>query len=130
MFYRLLLICLFLPVFASESTAQTDRNLVVEAISAANAGRLSTLFAKSVTVSLPAHKGSFSCNQARSMLQEFFKQNPPHSFMIINNGKTTQSNHFILGTYISGKGANFSVYILFSVVSGKERITGITFENK
>ena len=76
MFFRLLLIMLFLPLGISGISEQKDRDSVIDAISSGNAGRLSAWFAPSVTVSLPAHKGNFSCNQARSMLHEFFRQYP------------------------------------------------------
>jgi hypothetical protein len=130
MMKRLLLICFVTCVSMGLAVAQTEWSGINDALASGNASKLSAWFAPSLTVSLPKHKGTFSANQVRSMMADFFKENPPASFRMNHSGQTSQSGTFYLSTYTSREGKLFTVYVLIADSGGKQRITRITFEPK
>ncbi len=108
-------------------------NAVNRAISGGNAAQLAQHFPATVALSLPSRKGNFSTAQARSIMQAFFRDHPPASFTVHSSGQTTKGGRFHLGTYVTNKGVNFSVYVLLQPdpkKNNKEYVSRLTFELK
>jgi len=128
MMKKLLLLCFVTLFTMGLAVGQTEWSGISDALSTGNASKLSAWFAPSLTVSLPKHKGSFSSNQVRSMMVDFFKENPPAAFHLNHSGETSQSGTFYLSTYTARGGKVFTVYVLIAESGGKQRITRLTFE--
>lgn len=127
---RLLLsIAIMLFVVQPVICQSSEWNGISAAISEGSASKLSVWFAPNVTVSLPKHRGTFSANQVRSMVSDFFKENPPASFKMNHSGQTTQGGTFYLCNYSTRGGKIFTVYILLTESEGKQRISRISFEH-
>jgi hypothetical protein len=101
---------------------------IEQAFATGSASRLSGYFSTTVTLSVEANKGNFSSRQARSIMQDFFSQNPPKSFMVKNTGTTGKSSPYYLCTYESTNGSRYSAYILFAADAKKSIISHITLE--
>lgn len=101
---------------------------IENAIASGNAQRLSTYFASTITLTVPGHKGSFSSKQARAIMSDFFRNNPPRSFNLKSSGTTARSAQFFLGTYEAVNGSSFAVYVLLEPGTKKATIAQITFE--
>jgi len=124
----LLTIPLVIIMMAFQSDSH-EWNQINRAISQGNANALSSWFAPTVTLNLPAHKGSFSSTQARSIMNGFFKNNPVQAFTLSSSGNSGQAGRFYLGTYTSKHKRTFSVYVLLNPIENKSRITRLTFES-
>lgn len=124
-FYPLVVLTLVLFSFSSMNTRWQS---IEESISTGNAQKLSSYFATTITLAVPGHKGNFSSKQARSIMHDFFRSNPPKSFTVKSSGTTSRSTQFYLGTYVSTHQKSYAVYVLFDSDSANGLITQITFE--
>lgn len=123
--FTVIAIYLIIGSFASDTV---NWKPVERAIKKGSASDLSVHFGSSVTVSVPDNSGVFSSRQARLILDEFFKANPPKSFNIYRTGAGALETEFCLGSYLSKNEDSFSVYILMNLEKEKNEIMQITFE--
>jgi len=82
---------------------------ITDAIRSGNASQLAECFAPTVQLSVPGKKGDFSRTQAEIILRDFFAKYPPSSFSVNSEGKSSGSNFYVLGAYVSGS-VTFKVY--------------------
>lgn len=122
------LIIPFALMFISSTVEHPQWKSIENAIASGNAQRLSAYFASTITLTVPGHKGSFSSKQARAIMSDFFRNNPPESFRLKSSGTTARSARFFLGTYETKNSSSFAVYVLLEPNSTKGTIAQITFE--
>jgi len=102
---------------------------IINAISTANTQLLSKYFFTNIELSLPSVQGSYSKTQAEFIIKNFFNNNPPASFSIINEGLSGgEKSRFFLGNYVSTNGNKYRVYYLCKEIAGKNVITILKFE--
>jgi Domain of unknown function (DUF4783) len=97
------------------------------AIKNGNAGNLSAYFNTTIQVSVPGKKGTFGKSQAEFIIKDFFTKYPPSSFTINNQGNSSSTSSYYIGTYVSGK-KSFRTYYTIKKISGKEVIHVLKFE--
>lgn len=100
---------------------------VENAIKTANAAKLAQYFNNSVSLQVPGKSGSFGKTQAEFIIKDFFSNYPPSSFSINNQGKSSATTTYYIGTYKSGS-KNFRCYYTIIVFDNKERINVLKFE--
>lgn len=116
--------------FNEQSLSQQsfDRE-IINAIQTANGNILAKHFFSNIELNIPGVQGNFSKTQAEFILKNFFKNNPPSSFNIINEGVSGgEKSRFFLGNYLSTNGNSFRVYYLCKEINGKNLITILKFE--
>ncbi len=123
-----LLIIVLLPVWFSFIAEAPNWLVIRDAIEKGDAQKLSEFFYPTVTVTVPGYRGHYSNRQARAIIQDFFRNNPPVSFKVKSTGTTASSAVFYLGTYETSSRSVFSVYILLIKESGKTYISQLSFE--
>jgi hypothetical protein len=104
-------------------------NNIVAAITAGDAKKLSDYFNSSVDLTIPSGDGTYSKFQAEMMVKNFFKQYPPVSFKINQQGSSNEGSQFSIGTLVT-KTAKFRTYFLLKKVNGTPLIYQLQFETE
>lgn len=108
------LIFLFLSLFSAQQLVGQDQfeKTVFKALETGNTELIQSYFTSSIYLELPGSRGTQSKNQARLLLETFFKKNKPSEFKINASGKAvdSQSNYYI-GELIT-KPTSFRVYLI------------------
>lgn len=102
-------------------------DVIADAIKAGDATKLASYFAQTIQLSVPGKKDVFSKTQAGVIMQDFFKKYPPSSFTINSEGKTSGSNFYVLGSYVSGD-VVFKVYYVMQNIENKITLHILKFE--
>lgn len=106
-------------VFATPDTFQ-EHTEVKSAFTKGDAELLREVMSSSVEIELPSEmEGIYSKAQTIIILNKFFKDNPPKSFVLSHSGQSASSSKFVVGTYNSKAGKEFRV-TLFMKKSGKQ----------
>jgi hypothetical protein len=112
---------LFLSLAATHAKAATEGEKIAQAIQNSNSGELAAMFNSSIEMVTPSSSGIMAKEQARIVLDNFFKNNPPvkatvlhettgtTNSMIVINLQTSKGNYRIS---VSGtlKGGNFVIH--------------------
>lgn len=85
--------------------------------------KLSSWFADNLELEIQDESINCSRNQARLVLKEFFKQNPPSNFVILHKS-TKDSLRYAIGQLIAG-GESYNVVIYIKSSEGKNYIEHI-----
>jgi len=133
--YIFILILTFLCINAYSASRDTlnipdiseVNDKITDAIRSGNAGQLASCFAPTIQLSVPSKKGDFSRMQAEVIMREFFSQYPPSSFTINSEGKTSGTNFYVLGSYISGS-VQFKVYYVIQKSDSEITLHILKFE--
>ncbi len=102
---------------------------VVNALKQGNAKSLAATFNTTIDLGLPEKDNSYSKSQAEMVLKDFFRENPPTSFIIDQKGKTDELSHFAIGTYNCHENS-YQVYIQIKNEDDKFLVNKIKFELK
>ncbi len=105
----------------------TDVN---NAIKRGSASDLAPFLNSTVEIVLPDNEGTFSKAQAQMILSSFFSKHPVKSFVVKQEGSSTSTSNFVIGTYTSTLNKDFRVYYVTKKVGNKELIQHIEFELK
>lgn len=100
---------------------------ISDAIRSGNAAQLATCFAPTIQLSVPGKKGDFSRTQAEIIMRDFFSQYPPSSFTTNSEGKTSGTNYYTLGSYVSGS-VSFKVYYVMQKADSEITLHILKFE--
>ncbi len=100
------------------------------AIKRANANELADFFNNSVEVLLPNNNGTYSKAQAQIIFVSFFGKNPVKSFVVNQEGSSSNSSNFTIGTYLTSNNVSYRVYYVTKKNGNKELIHHIEFEEK
>jgi Domain of unknown function (DUF4783) len=114
---------------ASISHAQTqdaDMDAIAVKISNTDHVGLEKVFGDMVEISLPGNEGSYSKNQAKFILKDFFLKYPIKSFTIKHRGNSTNGSKYAIGEYEYEKG-KLRAYFLLKKKEGKYRIHILQF---
>ncbi len=122
--FLFLIIVLLCTSFNSSGDIRSD---VRTAIENGNASKLAEHFANTLSLTVETRSGTYSNRQAKVILEKFFSDHPPRSFRIEGSGSVTGGGKYLLGSYSTNKGTDFTVYILWVVDKDVEKITRITF---
>jgi hypothetical protein len=125
-----IILCLLILFAAGEAYSQDDPFApVIEAIEAGDAKKVAACFNETVELGFPGKENTCSISQGEMILKDFFRNNPPASFLILQNGTTDASSRFVIGDYRSGP-KTFQAYIQLRQVKGKFLIQKMKFEEK
>ena len=75
---------------------------IVQLFAAGNATEIATYFSGSVQLSTPGKDGVYSRAQAKMILSDFFKLNPPENARLSQQGKSENGAHFMILMLNSG----------------------------
>ena len=100
---------------------------ISDAIRSGDASKLAECFAPTIQLSVPGKKGDFSRTQAEVIMRDFFSQYPPSSFTVNSEGKTSGTNFYTLGAYVSGS-VRFKVYYVIQKADSEITLHILKFE--
>jgi len=128
-------ICLFLMLVLLANTSfatSTDGicNEVNKSIQNGSVQQLSKYFSSTVELSVLGKEAYVSKSQATSILADFFKENPPKSYVVKQGGSNSENTKFVIGTYISTNGNTFKIYYVVKKEKDVETIQKLTIEKK
>ncbi len=103
-------------------------NDILNANKKLNAEILSSHFNDKIELVLPNNSGVFSINQAKLIIQDFFKKYPIVSFEIIHSGKSANST-FAIGRYKTYNN-NFRFYFLIKKKDNVSYINQLRIEEE
>jgi hypothetical protein len=103
---------------------------VNKAIQSGNAQQLSKFFSSTVELSVLGKDAYVSKSQANSILADFFKENPPKSYVVKQGGSNSENTKFVIGTYVSTAGNTFKIYYVVKKEKDTETIQKLTIEKK
>jgi len=124
---------LLLTLFAGVSSTTPSDELCKEvnkSIQSGNAQQLSKYFSSTVELSVLGKDAYVSKSQATSILADFFKENPPKSYIVKQGGSNSENTKFVIGTYTSTTGNTFKIYYVVKKDKAIETIQKITIEKK
>ncbi|MDR1459911.1 MAG: DUF4783 domain-containing protein [Bacteroidales bacterium] len=98
-------------------------------IMAGDAQQLSKYLCSMVEMSVLGKEGYFSRVQAVSILSEFFRNNSPKDFTIMQGGSSSENTKFSIGTYTTANGV-FKIYYVVKREQDNEFIYKLTIEKK
>ncbi|MBN2892561.1 MAG: DUF4783 domain-containing protein [Bacteroidales bacterium] len=100
---------------------------IFKAIEKGDADHLAAYFNQSIDLLLVDKSGIYNKDQAEILLRDFFKENEPTYFEIIEQQQQISSS-FAMCNIQNSKGDKFSVYILVRKFAGKSIITKLKIE--
>jgi hypothetical protein len=105
-------------------------NEVNKSIQNGSVQQLSKYFSSTVELSVLGKDAYVSKSQATSILADFFKENPPKSYVVKQGGSNSENTKFVIGTYISTNGNTFKIYYVVKKEKDVETIQKLTIEKK
>lgn len=106
-----LLCCCLIPLIH----AQDEGKALTVALQEGSSQEVANYLDDRVEISFNNDKRDFSKSQAQIVLRDFFKNNPSRGFQLQQEGKSSASLSYLIGTYQSSKG-DFSL-----LIRGKKR---------
>lgn len=122
----LVLISMLFLSFADPNTQ--DNPEIINAIKLGNARELSKHFNSSIDLILPGNEGTYSKTQAELMVGNFFRSNPPKSFVVRQEGTSSDSSKYTIGQYSSTNNKSFRTYFLTKRIGSSQLIQLLQFE--
>lgn len=114
----------------SPISTKVDNLDINNSIKRGSASELAQHLNSSVEIVLPDNAGTYSKAQAQMIIASFFAKNQVKSFVINQEGSSSSSSNFAIGTYSSSNNKSFRVYYVTKKVGNKELIQHIEFEQK
>ncbi|RLD31072.1 MAG: hypothetical protein DRI83_13010 [Bacteroidetes bacterium] len=111
---------------SSHAMAQEATAKINKAIKAGDAGTLSKHFNSTLDISIPGTDQTMSKSHATQVMKNFFKANPPQSYVENHSGSSREATKYIIGTYKSA--ITYKTYILLKEKEGKYLIVQLQFE--
>ena len=101
---------------------------IAVALRSGDAESLASHFNSLVDLGLPEKDNAYSKSQGEIVMRDFFKKYPPDSFEVIQTGRTSETLHFAIGQYRTGR-KKYQVSIYMQQEDNSYKITKIKFEN-
>jgi hypothetical protein len=109
------------------SFAQGDIiNDVKEAVKIGASKEVSRFLHQNVDLTINGKMDTYSKTQAEYVLKDFFKKNPPSSFVIVHQGASKAGSPYATGQYMSGTNT-FLVWVRIKKVTDKYLIHEMSF---
>ena len=127
-----LVIAWIASVSSITSTTLSDRvcEEVNKSIQMGSAQLLSKHFSTTIELSVLGKDAYVNKTQATSILADFFKENPPKSYLVKQGGSNSENTKFVIGTYASTSGNLFKIYYVIKKEKGVDAIQKMTIEKK
>jgi hypothetical protein len=122
----IVVLSVMMVVLSSFSGDKISFDEIKNAFAKGNAAQLSSFFSSTLNLTVAEESGSYSSRQAKLILQKFFSDHPPKSFIIKNTGTISNNARYMLGTYLADNKDEYSVYVLVTSDREGEHITQIT----
>ena len=126
-------ICSFFVGFLFSQSVVAQSATVFEkiqkSVATASVETLSPLLLEAVEIGWDETKKTYDRKQAKVVLREFFKKNPPSGFEYIHKGASKEGLQYGIGKYTSGNGF-WRVYILVKEVKGSFLIDTMDFSKE
>jgi hypothetical protein len=100
---------------------------IKQALKTGNATLLSEHFNNAVSLTLPGYENIYSHQQARMILEDFFRKFPPRDFSIVHQGASKDGSQYSIGLLKTAK-KEFRVYFLLKDNRQKLLIHQLRFE--
>ena len=126
-------LCLLIVFFTGASPIMLSDgvcNGVNKGIQNGNAQQVFKYFSSTVNLSVLGKDAYVSKAQATSILADFFKENPPKSYVVKQGGSNSENTKFVIGTYVSTNGTTFKIYYVIKKEKDKDSIQKLTIEKK
>ncbi len=104
------------------------QNEIKEAFIKGNARQLSVCFNDVVDLVINGIDATYSRYQAELILNDFFQKNPPKSFQIEQEGKTSDHVTYTIATYTTSSDCIFRVYYVIKKTKKSDNQEGQIFE--
>ena len=123
---------MFILLTSVSSTMPSDGmcSEVNKGIQNGNAQQVSKYFCSTVELSVLGKDAYVSKSQATSILTDFFKENPPKSYIVKQGGSNSENTKFVIGTYVSTAGNTFKIYYVVKKDKSVETIQKLTIDKK
>lgn len=105
-----------------------DNPEIINAIKSGNSRELARSFNSSIDLILPGNEGTYSKTQAELMVGKFFRLNPPKSFVVKQEGTSSDSSKYTIGQYLSSNNKTFRTYYLTKRIGSTQLIQLLQFE--
>ena len=122
----LVLISILFLSFADPNTQ--DNPEIINAIKSGNSRELAKHFNSSIDLIIPGNEGTYSKTQAELMVGNFFRANPPKSFVVRQEGTSSDSSKYTIGQYSSSNSKSFRTYFLTKRIGSAQLIQLLQFE--
>lgn len=108
--------------------AQKDQN-PSKALKSNNIEAFAITFGKTIDLNIPTAKANYSNNQAKILVENFFKSEPLVDYSIQHNGGGNGRPKYEIGKLTTQK-SNYRTYILYQVVEAKIQIIEFRIEKE
>lgn len=99
---------------------------VKDALKIGASKELSRFLNKNIDLTINGKMDTYSKTQAEYVLKDFFKNNPPSSFIIVHQGASKGGSPYATGQYMSGS-KTFLVWVRIKKVADKYLIHEMSF---
>ncbi len=99
---------------------------VKEALKIGASKEISRFLYQNIDLTINGKMDTYSKTQAEYVLKDFFKNNPPSSFVIVHQGASKGGSPYATGQYMSGSDT-FLVWVRIKKVSNKYLIHEMSF---
>jgi len=125
--YKRIFLLGILALSLSNVHAQADIiNDVKEAVKIGASKEVSRFLHQNIDLTINGKMDTYSKTQAEYVLKDFFKSNPPSSFVIVHQGASKGGSPYATGQYMSGDDT-FLVWVRIKKVSDKYLIHEMSF---
>lgn len=108
--------------------AQADIiNDVKEAIKLGSSKEIVRYLNNSIDITIDGNMDSYSKTQAEFILKDFFKKNPPSSFVIVHQGASKGGSPYATGQYVSTNENVYLVWVRLKKINEKFLIHEMSF---
>jgi hypothetical protein len=114
-------------IYAGQLKAQVPDE-ILQSLKTGNSKTLSEYFNQNVEMVVLENDNVYSKAQAQQIVNKFFSNNPPESFIIIHQGGK-EGAQYVIGNLVTSKGT-FRVYFLLKKSNGKDYIHQLRIEEQ
>lgn len=117
-----------LLLISAVSYAQADIiNDVKEAIKLGSSKEIVRYLNTNIDITIDGNMDSYSRTQAEFVLKDFFKKNPPSSFVIVHQGASKGGSPYATGQYASTNENVYLVWVRIKKINNKFLIHEMSF---
>jgi hypothetical protein len=125
--HRWVLVLGFMALAVCSARAQADIiNDVKEGLKIGASKEIAKFLHQNIDLTINGKMDTYSKTQAEFVLKEFFKNNPPASFVIVHQGASKGGSPYATGQYMSGNDT-FLVWVRIKKVADKFLIHEMSF---
>jgi hypothetical protein len=132
--FRFVLLIITLSSYVQKLQAQNapkheDQKEWVKHMLQSDTRKLLNFMSPMVDVDLPTQRGAFNQSQLQNVLNNFFRQHPPTSITIEQQGALNPRNDYFIGTYTSGE-MEYRLYIQAEKQTEGHKIFSFSIQRK